>query len=61
MAKNTEVATVDENIPAYLRDMQGKSVPLDDNFDSGDLTLPRITLLQGTSEACKEFLSLIHI
>ena len=54
MAKQA-VATVSADVPAYLKKMEGAPAKLDDNFDSDDLILPRIALLQGTSDACKSF------
>ena len=54
MKKDSEVAVVDSNLPAYLQEMVGRPARLDDNFDETDIVLPRIALLQGMSEACKE-------
>ena len=55
-AKAKAVVAADEGtLPAYLRDMGAEPATLDDNFDSDDLTLPRVALLQGTSDTCKEF------
>ena len=51
----TEVATkpVDETmLPAYLR---GLKIENDDNFDSSDIVLPRIKLLQGLSPEIEQF------
>jgi hypothetical protein len=56
MTKRTDVAKVtpqdDTQLPAFL---QGKSVANDDNFDSSDVVLPRIKLLQGTSDEISTF------
>ena len=54
MAKQA-VATVTADVPAYLKEMEGAPAALDDNFDSDDLILPRIALLQGTSDRCKNY------
>lgn len=54
MAK-TDVATkpVDTNLPAYL---QGANyTPQDDNFDSSDVVIPRVKLLQATSAEITAF------
>lgn len=52
--KSTEVATIDDagGVPAYL---QGGSYQNDDNFDSSDVVIPRIKLLQGTSPEVDEY------
>ena len=42
----------DENLPAYL---QGQSFDREDNFDSSDVAIPRIKLLQGTSPELQTF------
>lgn len=57
MAKSTEVATKsagsDTQVPAYLQNYGG---PVgDDNFDSSDVVLPRIKLLQGLSNEVETF------
>ena len=51
---SNEIATAGETLPAYLSGLPGTAV-LDDNFDSDDLALPRIVLVQGTSEVGKQF------
>ena len=54
MAKKDKVETgVAVAVPAYL---QGNGpVDLEDNFDSSDIIIPRIQLLQGMSDAVKEY------
>lgn len=49
-----EVATIDNNaaLPAYL---QGNKVVNHDNFDSSDVVIPRIKLLQGISPEVEQF------
>lgn len=54
MAKN-EVATIKEDsaLPAYLQNFDG---PVgEDNFDSSDIVIPKIKLLQGLSEEVDTF------
>lgn len=52
--KSTDVATVDNNagVPDYL---QGGNYQNEDNFDSSDVSIPRIKLLQGTSPEVDEY------
>lgn len=50
MAK--ELATTDDQLPAYLANVD---VGPQDNFDSSDVTLPRIKLLQGISPEVTDF------
>lgn len=55
MAKSTEVATVggdESQLPAYLQGYQGTN---DDNFDSSDIIIPKIKLLQGLSGEVEQF------
>ena len=56
MAKSTDVATVgndDKELPSYLQGFKG---PVgDDNFDSSDIVIPRIKLLQGLSGEVETF------
>lgn len=54
MAKN-EVATIEENgdLPAYLQ-QRGKVVN-EDNFDSSDVLIPRVKLLQGLSSEVETY------
>jgi len=52
--KENEVAVVDSK-PSYLTAMEGKSVNSVDNFDSTDVVIPRVKLLQGTSAECETF------
>lgn len=42
----------DEGLPAYL---QGQSYKNEDNFDSSDVVIPRIKLIQGTSPELQTF------
>lgn len=42
----------DENLPAYL---QGQTYQKEDNFDSSDVVIPRIKLLQGISPEITQF------
>ena len=54
-APSTEIAAksdIDPNLPAYL---QGANYKNEDNFDSSDVTIPRIKLLQGTSPEVTDF------
>lgn len=57
MTKGTEVATTkpqdSSQLPAYLRNYG--NVANDDNFDSSDVVLPRIKLLQGISGEVETF------
>ena len=55
MAKN-EVATTEKDLPDYLVDLMNKG-PVDENdgFDSSDIVIPQIKLLQGTSDQVTEF------
>ncbi len=53
MAK-TDVATVDEKLPSYLKDVDMPASG-SDNFDSSDVYLPRIKLLQGLSGELETF------
>jgi hypothetical protein len=55
MTKKTAVATVSDDItqlPAYLQDA---NIGGDDNFDSSDVVIPRIKLLQGLSGEVEQF------
>lgn len=58
---STEVAATEEPgvldyKPAYLQEMEGQGVAdTKDNFDNTDLAVPRIKLLQGTSDECETF------
>lgn len=47
-----EVADDTKNLPAYL---QGQSFTNEDNFDTNDVVLPRIKLLQGISPEITQF------
>ena len=51
----TKLAVNAQDLPAYLQTIGSGDVRLEDNFDSSDMVLPRIALLQGTSEICKDF------
>lgn len=53
--KKAEVAVVDSNsaLPDYLRN--GSVVNDDDNFDSSDVSIPMVKLLQGLSNECTQF------
>ena len=58
MTKSTAVATKDQvkdesQLPAYLQG--GEHQIQDDNFDSSDVVLPRIKLLQGISPEVEQF------
>ena len=54
MAKKKELTTTDEsNVPAYLQNVEHEG--LTDNFDSSDIAIPQIKLLQGTSEECLNY------
>lgn len=57
MVKKNEVATTpDTDIPAYLQKIQNDGgVKQEDNFDSSDVAIPQIKLLQGTSEQITDF------
>ena len=58
MARKSQAVVRSETgsaIPSYLKSMEGRPATLDDNFDADDITLPRVALLQGTSDICKEF------
>lgn len=54
MTKNlpAEKARVDEQLPAYLQDTAYVN---DDNFDSSDVVIPRIKLIQGLSPEIETF------
>ena len=54
MAKKTEVAKTESDVPAYLQQMQGR-VHDNSNFDQSDVIVPRIKLLQGLSKECEVF------
>lgn len=56
MAKNQEVSIVkkDDNVPAYLQNME-RATPNEDNFDSSDVVVPRIKLLQALSPEVEAF------
>lgn len=45
--KSTEVSTIDPNLPSYLQ--TGDYAPQQDNFDSSDVVIPQVKLLQATS------------
>lgn len=51
---SAEVAAKDE-LPAYLQEMQGSKIVQNDGFDASDIVLPQIRLLQGTSDAVKNY------
>ena len=54
--KSTDVATIDKTdaeLPAYLQGMD--TTGEDDNFDSSDIVIPRIKLLQGLSGEIEQF------
>lgn len=56
MTEKTEIATTStETVPAYLESQGAGGAVLDDNFGAEDMILPRVTLLQGTSDATKQF------
>lgn len=54
--KKKDVVEVLDEKPDYLQSMESQG-PLksQDNFDSTDIAVPRIKLLQGTSEECETF------
>lgn len=54
--KKKDVVEVLDEKPDYLQNMESQG-PLksQDNFDSTDIAVPRIKLLQGTSEECETF------
>lgn len=52
--ETTDVATTDD-MPKYLRDVQGQGLRNDDNFDSSDVVVPRVKLLQALSDEVEAF------
>jgi hypothetical protein len=51
-----EVALTSDTKPGYLQAMEQKGAAQpQDNFDSSDVVVPRIKLLQGLSKECEEF------
>ena len=56
MAKSTAVATKDDTVSDQLPDyLKGYVDDNEDNFDSSDIVIPRIKLLQGLSKEVEEF------
>jgi hypothetical protein len=53
MSKKNEIATKPETLPAYLSGLGPTKTQ--DNFDSSDVVLPQIRLLQGVSSECTTF------
>lgn len=55
MSKKTDVAVAEkpDNLPAYLQNKQ--YAPQQDNFDSSDVVVPRVKLLQATSSELTDF------
>lgn len=54
--ENTDVATTDDATPAYLQALEKQGAAhQNDNFDSSDVAIPQIKLLQGTSSQVTDF------
>lgn len=55
-ASKGEVATIESDKPAYLQALEQQgAVKAEDNFDSSDIVVPRVKLLQGLSTECEQF------
>lgn len=54
MSEKQDVTVIDEK-PAYLQKLEGQRVHNDDNFDSSDIVVPQIKLLQATSKELEAY------
>lgn len=54
-AASVPATTAQHDRPSYLAQFEGKPLDKRDNFDSSDVTIPRVKLLQALSKECEDY------